>query len=72
MLKLARWMNPWHVALSLFFMGLQVVGMLAMPTITANIIDFGVAEGDIGYITRTGLLMLGFTFLTIVSALLNV
>lgn len=72
MLKLARWMNPWRVALSLFFMGLQVVGMLAMPTITANIIDFGVAEGDIGYITRTGLLMLGFTFLTIVSALLNV
>lgn len=72
MLKLARWMNPWRVALSLFFMGLQVVGMLAMPTITANIIDFGVAEGDIGYITRTGLLMLGFTFLTIISALLNV
>ncbi|GAB2319198.1 ABC transporter ATP-binding protein [Alkalibacterium sp. s-m-22] len=72
MLKLARWMNPWRVALSLFFMALQVVGMLAMPTITANIIDFGVAEGDIGYIIRTGLLMLGFTFLTIVSALLNV
>lgn len=72
MIKLVKWMNPWPVFLSLVFMALQVVGMLAMPTITANIIDFGVADGDIGYIIRTGFIMLGFTFLTIVSALLNV
>lgn len=72
MFKLAKWMNPWRVALSLVFMALQVVGMLALPTITANIIDFGVAEGDIDYIIRTGVIMLGFTFLTIISAILNV
>lgn len=72
MIKLGRLMNPRRVLLSLLFMALQVVGMLAMPTITANIIDFGVAEGDINYIIRTGLIMLGFTFLTILSALLNV
>lgn len=72
MLKLGRLMNTPRVLLSLLFMALQVVGMLAMPTITANIIDFGVAEGDIDYIIRTGLIMLGFTFLTITSALLNV
>lgn len=72
MIKLAKWMNPWRVFLSLVFMALQVVGMLAMPTITANIIDYGVADGDINYIVRTGFIMLGFTFLTIISALLNV
>ncbi len=72
MIKLVKWMNPWPVFLSLVFMAVQVVGMLAMPTITANIIDFGVADGDIGYIIRTGFIMLGFTFLTIISALLNV
>ncbi|GAB2485472.1 ABC transporter ATP-binding protein [Alkalibacterium psychrotolerans] len=72
MLKLGRLMNTPRVLLSLLFMAFQVVGMLAMPTITANIIDFGVAEGDINYIIRTGLIMLGFTFLTIISALLNV
>ncbi|GEL67507.1 multidrug ABC transporter ATP-binding protein [Marinilactibacillus psychrotolerans] len=42
------------------------------PTLTANIIDFGVAEGNIDYIIRTGFYMLGFTLLTILSALLNV
>ncbi|MCC5895925.1 MAG: ABC transporter ATP-binding protein [Alkalibacterium sp.] len=72
MIKLAKWMNPWRVTLSLVFMALQVVGMLAMPTITANIIDYGVADGDIDYIIRTGFIMLGFTFLTIIAALLNV
>lgn len=65
-------MNARRVLLSLLFMALQVVGMLAMPTFTANIIDFGVAEGDINYILRTGFIMLAFTFLTIISALLNV
>ena len=53
-------------------MAVQVAGMLAMPTLTANIIDFGVAEGNIDYIIRTGFYMLGFTLLTILSALLNV
>lgn len=72
MLKLSRLMNARRVLLSLLFMALQVVGMLAMPTFTANIIDFGVAEGDINYILRTGFIMLAFTFLTIISALLNV
>lgn len=72
MIKLGKWMNPWRVFLSLVFMAVQVVGMLAMPTITANIIDYGVADGDIDYIIRTGFIMLAFTFVTIISALLNV
>lgn len=72
MIRLAKWMHPGRVALSVFFLLFQVGGMLAMPTITANIIDYGVAEGDISYIIRTGFLMLGVTVLSISGALLNV
>ncbi|SFK01774.1 ATP-binding cassette, subfamily B [Marinilactibacillus piezotolerans] len=72
MTRLAKFMNPWRVFLTVLFMAVQVAGMLAMPTLTANIIDFGVAEGNVDYIIRTGFYMLGFTLLTILSALLNV
>ncbi|WP_423189913.1 ABC transporter ATP-binding protein [Alkalibacterium sp. f15] len=72
MIRLARWMNPWRILLSLIFLAIQVVGMLALPTFTANIIDYGVAEGDINYIIRTGFIMLAFTLITIVAALINV
>lgn len=72
MIRLGKWMNPWRIILSLVFLAVQIVGMLAMPTITANIIDYGVAEGNIDYIVQTGFIMLGFTFLTITSALGNV
>ncbi|HAJ70300.1 MAG: ABC transporter ATP-binding protein [Alkalibacterium gilvum] len=72
MIRLGKWMNPWRIFLSLVFLAVQIVGMLAMPTITANIIDYGVAEGNIDYIVQTGFIMLGFTFLTITSALGNV
>ncbi|OJF91580.1 ABC transporter ATP-binding protein [Alkalibacterium sp. 20] len=72
MIRLAKWMNPWRILLSLIFLAIQVVGMLALPTFTANIIDYGVAEGDINYIIRTGFIMLAFTLITIVAALINV
>src|SRR5690554_5538472 len=72
MIRLGKWMNPWKIVLSLLFLAVQVVGMLAMPTFTANIIDFGVAEGDIDYIIRIGVIMLIFTLITIAAALGNV
>ncbi len=72
MIRLGKWMNPWKILLSLLFLAVQVVGMLAMPTFTANIIDFGVAEGDIDYIIRIGVIMLIFTLITIAAALGNV
>ncbi|GAA0361415.1 ABC transporter ATP-binding protein [Alkalibacterium iburiense] len=72
MIRLARMMNPWRVILTVVFLTIQVLGMLMLPTITANIIDFGVAQGDINYILRMGALMLGITFLNIGAAGLNV
>ena len=72
MIRLAKLMNPWRVLLTVIFISIQVMGMLLMPTITANIIDFGVAEGDFNYIIRMGVVMLGITFMNIAMAGLNV
>ncbi|WP_035618227.1 ABC transporter ATP-binding protein [Lacticigenium naphthae] len=72
MIRLSKLMNQWHVAITVIFMATQVAGMLAMPTLTANIIDYGVAQGDIDYIARTGLIMLAISFMTIGSAFINV
>lgn len=72
MLRLLKWMNPWRVLVTVIFVTLQVLGMLLLPTFTANIIDFGVAQGDINYILRVGLLMLGVTFLNIIAAIIGV
>lgn len=72
MVRLWKWMNPWRVFLTVLFVTIQVLGMLMLPTFTANIIDYGVAEGDINYILRIGALMLGVTFLNIIAAMLNV
>ena len=41
----------------------QVMSSLYLPNLNANIIDIGVAQGDTGYIWRTGGLMLGVSVL---------
>ena len=41
----------------------QAVGNLYLPTLNADIINNGVAQGKTGYIIHTGLIMLGVTFL---------
>lgn len=72
MVRLAKMMNPWKVFLCVLFMGMYVLSMLMMPTLTANIIDYGVAEGDISYIIRMGMIMIVFALLSIIFAVLNV
>lgn len=60
---LRRFLAPYRGALTAVVL-LQLVatgGMLLLPSLNADIIDRGVAVGDIGYITRTGLLMLGIS-----------
>ena len=44
----------------------QAVGNLYLPTLNADIINYGVARGDTGYILRTGGIMLGVAFLVII------
>ncbi len=61
MKKLAVYMKPyWKTAvLAPVMMLLEVVMDLLQPTLMASIIDRGIANGDMDYIIRTGLLMVG-------------
>lgn len=53
----------------LLVMVLDVAGGLLIPTITANIINNGVSSGDMDYIIRQGLLMVGVSVATGFGAL---
>ena len=49
------------------FMLLEVFMDLMQPTLLKNIIDVGVANGDIQYILNTGLQMIGFALLGVIG-----
>ena len=72
MLKLAKRMNKGLVVLSVLFMIVRTVGELYLPTLTANIIDKGIANGDIPYIVKVGGLMLLVSFISVIGAIINV
>ena len=72
MIRLFKRMNYKHVAASIFFMFVQIMSTLALPTLTANMIDNGVAVGNIDYIWKIGIGMLIVTVISIGGAFLNV
>lgn len=57
---------------SVLFIIIQVFAELNLPNMTSNIINNGVATGDIGYIWRTGVFMVLLTIVTIVAAIIGV
>lgn len=71
MTKLIKRVSLTSLLLALFFMIVQVVADLYLPTLTSNIINDGVAKGDIAYIWRTGFFMIGFSLIGIVAAMCN-
>ena len=50
----------------------QTAASLALPTLNADLINNGVLTGDTGYIWRIGAVMLGFSFVQIVFAVVAV
>src|SRR5947208_1179942 len=74
MIKLMRFMKPYRMTLVLVLVlaFAQSFANLYLPTLIADIVDNGVVKGDIGYIWRTGGLMLlvtiGGTICAIVGA----
>jgi ATP-binding cassette, subfamily B, multidrug efflux pump len=67
---LRRYLRQYRQPIGLVI-GLQLVQTLAtlyLPTLNADIIDFGVVKGDTGYIARTGAVMIGVTFVQIICA----
>lgn len=54
------------------FVIIQTISLLAIPTVSANIVDYGVAVGDIDYIIRYGGVMILIAIVGFVAAILNV
>jgi ATP-binding cassette, subfamily B, multidrug efflux pump len=48
---------------------IQTAAVLTLPTLNADIIDNGIATGDLAYIWRTGAIMLGVTVVQVVFAI---
>jgi len=69
MRRIAQMLNLKRVAWLFIFLVIQVVSMLAIPTLSAEIIDNGVATGDIDYIIKYGAIMIGIAFVGFASAI---
>ncbi|MHC5522460.1 ABC transporter ATP-binding protein [Ligilactobacillus saerimneri] len=73
MWKIMKTRMSWSaVAGAAMFMLLQVLSDLNLPTITSQLIDKGVARGDLAYIWQAGGKMLLFAGLSILAAIGNV
>ncbi|MFN8517658.1 MAG: ABC transporter permease, partial [Chloroflexia bacterium] len=74
MIKLFRYMRPYRVAvgLTIFFVFIQSMANLYLPTLMADIVDSGIIKGDTGYILRVGgfmlLVAIGGTVASIVAS----
>jgi len=67
-----RYLRPYRPQLLgvLVFQFLAALGMLGLPHLNADIIDLGVAQGNTGYIWRTGGIMLAVSLAQIIAAII--
>src|SRR2546429_1474281 len=74
MIRLLRFMKPYRAILVLVVVlaFLQAMANLYLPTLFANIVDKGIIGKDIGYIWRTGGIMLLITFGGTVAAVVGI
>ncbi|MGX7196799.1 ABC transporter ATP-binding protein [Enterococcus olivae] len=71
MIKIWKKISMTSAIMAVVFMVVQVISDLYLPTLTSNIIDKGVAVGDIDYIWQTGIYMISFSLISIVAAVGN-
>ncbi|RLV56946.1 ABC transporter ATP-binding protein [Aeromicrobium phragmitis] len=71
---LRRHLRPyrWQVAVVCLFQLIQTMATLYLPGLNADIIDDGVAQGDIGYIWQVGGLMMAVTVLQVICNVIAV
>ena len=71
MTKILKYLAPYrtYVILVLVLTFLQALSTLYLPQLMSNIVDTGIVRGDVHYIVREGLIMLGVTFLGGVAAI---
>ncbi|UQS86851.1 ABC transporter ATP-binding protein/permease [Nicoliella spurrieriana] len=69
MIKLVkRFLNKWAALGAVLFMIVQVITFLYLPTLTAGIINQGIAKHDINYIIGQGVLMFILSILSVIAA----
>ncbi|MCF1617572.1 ABC transporter ATP-binding protein [Tetragenococcus koreensis] len=71
MIKVIKKISFTSALIAVGFMVFQVISDLYLPNMTSNIIDNGVAEGDIGYIWRIGGIMMIISLISIIAAFGN-
>ena len=54
------------------FMAIQVMTTLYLPTLTSNIVNNGVAKGNVHYIWMVGIQMMIFSLISVAAAAFNV
>lgn len=72
MKRIAKMLDAKRVAWMIFFLVIQVIALLGIPTIAADIVDNGVALGDVDYIARYGAIMVAVALVGFIAAILNV
>ena len=74
MIKLLRFLKPYRALLVLIIVlaFVQAMTSLYLPNLMADIVDYGIAKGDTGYIWRTGGIMLLVALGGIVAAIVGV
>ncbi|MCI1987231.1 MAG: ABC transporter ATP-binding protein/permease [Lactobacillus sp.] len=73
MIKLAKGrMSAGAVVGAVIFMIVQVISSLYLPNLTADIVNNGVATGDVDYIWRTGMLMVACSIVSVLASVGNV
>ena len=65
-------LRPGRIAWLFVFLVIQAVAMLAIPTLSAEIIDNGVATGNIDYILKYGGIMVAVAVAGFIGSILNV
>ena len=73
MIKLMKFLSPYkrRVALMLFLLFAQVIGTLYIPTLTAEIVNNGIATGNLANVWKTGGFMLAVAIITAVVSVLG-
>ncbi len=72
MKRIFKLLNPRRIAWLFVFLIIQAATILLIPTIAADIVDYGVALGDIDYIIRNGGLMVVIALIGFIASILNV
>lgn len=73
MIKLMKFLSPYkgRVALMLFLLFAQVIGTLYIPTLTADIVNNGIAAGNLEQVWKIGGFMLAVAIVTAIVSVLG-